>query len=99
MSASERTTAEALIESISNKSFRDWYHEYQYAQNFREGKPWRNSASCQKPPNQHNPSQLKQCHRKIYYQRLNAPEERAEPHGVFWLGTRIEEDIILKWLW
>lgn len=90
--------AHAISESITAESFDDWYREHTFAQNLRDGKPWRNTVSPVTEPEVHYPHQLNQCQRKIYYQRQNAPEESADPHGIFWIGTQIEEDIILPYL-
>ncbi len=79
---------------LSAQSFRQWYREREYRQNIENGKPYFNGAASVPDPEQHSPSQLLQCHRKTVYRQENAPEENSDPAGIFWFGTRFEEDII-----
>jgi len=37
-------------------------------------------------------------YRKIYYRQLNAPEEQADPQGIFWSGTKFEEELVVPYL-
>jgi CRISPR-associated exonuclease Cas4 len=83
---------------ISSKSFREWHLEQQFAKNIREGQSYFNGPSRITPPNRHSPSSLLQCHRKKFYNQLNAPEETEDPRGIFWFGTKFEEEIILPYL-
>lgn len=87
-----------LYESISSRAFRDWYRERQYRQNIENGQPYFNGTDSVPAPSRHSPSQLLQCHRKLFYRQANAPEERPDPTGVFWFGTRFEEDLIFPFL-
>jgi CRISPR/Cas system-associated exonuclease Cas4 (RecB family) len=57
-----------------------------------------NTPPPTKPPERHSPSQLHQCHRKIYYRQLNAPEESEDPSGIFWSGTKFEEEKVMPYL-
>lgn len=88
----------SISESITTESFDEWYTEHTFAQNLKNGTPWRNRADRVPEPEEHYPHQLLQCHRKIYYRQLNAPEETASPDGLFWMGSRIEEDVMLPYL-
>ena len=90
--------ASVLIDGISASSFDDWYREREFARNIREGKPYFNGPDRVPPPERHSPSQLNQCHRKIYYRQLNAPEEQADPQGIFWTGTNFEEELVVPYL-
>ena len=90
--------ASVLIDGINASSFDDWYREREFARNIREGKPYFNGPSRVPPPERHSPSQLNQCHRKIYYRQLNAPEEQADPQGIFWTGTNFEEELVVPYL-
>jgi len=83
---------------IDGEGFAEWYREREWAENIREGKPYFNGPSPVAPPEKHSPSSLLQCHRKIYYRQENAPAEREEPEGIFWAGTRFEEDVIVPFL-
>lgn len=87
-----------LIDLIDAKSFDDWYREREFAQNIREGRPYFNGPDRIPRPERHSPSQLNQCHRKIYYRQLNAPEEQADPQGIFWTGTKFEEELVVPYL-
>jgi CRISPR/Cas system-associated exonuclease Cas4 (RecB family) len=91
-------TQRRILKRISPKSFDKWYRELQFAKNIRNGTPFFNGPSGIKPPERHSPSGLLQCHRKKYYTQLNAPEESESPTGIFWIGSRFEEDIALPFL-
>ncbi|WP_459879771.1 CRISPR-associated protein Cas4 [Halorubrum gandharaense] len=39
-----------------------------------------------------------QCHRKLVYRKENAPAETEMAHGILWVGTRFEEDVVLPFL-
>ncbi|MFC6723092.1 PD-(D/E)XK nuclease family protein [Halobium palmae] len=83
---------------ISTATFNEWYQEREFAQNIRNGTPYFNGPSPVPDPERHSPSNLLQCHRKIYYRQLNAPKEDEDPEGIFWTGRRFEEDIIVPYL-
>lgn len=88
----------AVIDRIGAESFWEWYREREFARNIREGKPYFNGPSPVPEAERHSPSNLMQCHRKIYYRQENAPEEQNPPEGIFWSGRRFEEDIIVPYL-
>ena len=87
-----------LIEAVSAESFDDWYRERQVRQNIEQGTPYFIGPRSPQPATRHSPSRLLKCHRQTYYQQHNAPEETADPNGIFWVGSRIEEDIIVPYL-
>lgn len=87
-----------LAERVTAEVFREWYDEREFRQNIENGQPFFNGPSTVKPPRRHSPSSLLQCHRKTTYRQLNAPEETEDPTGIFWIGTRFEEDIALSFL-
>jgi len=87
-----------LTEAMSSGAFDDWYREREIARNIREGQHYFNGPSRVKAPRQHSPSSLKKCHRKTFYNQLNAPEEREDPAGIFWFGSRFEEALVLSFL-
>jgi CRISPR/Cas system-associated exonuclease Cas4 (RecB family) len=89
---------ERLLNSLSGEQFRDWYDERQYRQNIENGTPYFNGPSSIPEPERHSPSRLLKCHRKAIYQQCNAPEETPNPDGIFWFGTRFEEDIAFPFL-
>lgn len=98
------TTAEpqshipAVVEAIDQDAFSEWYRTRQIKQHMREGQPWRHTPASLTPPDRHAPHRLLQCHRKTAYATQNAPKEDQQPTGVFWAGTRIEEDLIMPFL-
>jgi len=87
-----------LVESISADRFADWYQERQFRRNIENGQPYFNGPGSVPDEGRHSPSSLLQCHRKVLYQQYNAPEEESDPHGIYWFGTRFEEDIIFPFL-
>lgn len=87
-----------LAKEITPDSFDQWYRDREYTNNIREGKPYFNGPGKIKAPSRHSPSSLLQCHRKIEYRQLNAPEENKDPNGIFWVGTKFEEEIALPYL-
>lgn len=92
---SEEPEINELIERLSTDRFRSWYRERQRRDNIRQGKPYYNGPPAVPEPEQHSPSQLLQCHRKLRYRKENTPAEQSSPQGVFWFGTHFEEDLIL----
>jgi CRISPR-associated exonuclease Cas4 len=100
VSTGERTDPRinTLIGNIDAASFADWYQEREFTRNIREGHPYFNGPDRIPAPERHSPSQLNQCHRKIYYRQLNAPEEQADPKGIFWTGTKFEEELVVPYL-
>ncbi len=91
-------TVETLLDAIGSMSFADWYQEREFAKNIREGQPYFNGPGRIPAPERHSPSQLLQCHRKTLYRQHNAPEEDTDPQGIFWIGTKFEEEIIVPYL-
>lgn len=87
-----------VIDRIDGESFAEWHRERQWAQNIREGQPYFNGPSPEPPAEKHTPSQLLQCHRKLFYRKANAPAEQEEPDGIFWTGTKFEEDVAVPFL-
>jgi CRISPR/Cas system-associated exonuclease Cas4 (RecB family) len=96
-SAQQESTT-SILQSITADRFEGWYRERKFRQNIREGKPYFNGSSPVPPSNRHSPSSLLQCHRKIVYRQENAPEERPDPKGIFWVGSRFEEELALPFL-
>jgi CRISPR/Cas system-associated exonuclease Cas4 (RecB family) len=87
-----------LIEAITGDAFSEWYQDWQVKQHMRDGQPWQHTPASVTPPERHSPSQLLKCQRKAYYSAQNAPQEDEDPSGIFWAGTRIEEDIVMPFL-
>ncbi|WP_331234851.1 CRISPR-associated protein Cas4 [Natronorarus salvus] len=87
-----------VIESILSGDFQGWYEEKKAKDNLKNGKPYYNEPSSVPDPKRHSPSSLLQCSRKLYYRQLNAPEENEDPHGIFWLGSKFEEEFVLSYL-
>lgn len=85
-------------DQIGSESFAEWYREREWERNIREGQPYFNGPPSVPPPEKHSPSQLLQCHRKVYYRQENAPAEQEEPEGIFWTGNQFEEDVAVPYL-
>ncbi|WP_146047449.1 CRISPR-associated protein Cas4 [Haloferax marisrubri] len=92
------SVVEFVVDTVGTGHFDDWQNEREFRENIRTGKPYFNTPPPVKPAKQHNPSQLNQCHRKIYYRQLNAPDERESPDGIFWTGTKFEEEVAMPYL-
>lgn len=87
-----------LLEVISEDAFGEWYQQRQIKQHMRDGNPWKHTPASVTPPRRHSPSRLLQCQRKTYYTGHNAPKEDPNPDGIFWAGSRIEEDLVMPYL-
>lgn len=87
-----------LAEQVTPDRFREWYNERQYRENIERGQSYFNGPGSIPEPERHNPSQLLQCKRKIFYRQTNAPEEEPDPDGIFWIGTHFEEELIHPFL-
>ncbi len=87
-----------LANRISPEDFDAWYREREFRRNIQDGTPFFNGPSKTKPPEQHSPSQMLQCHRKLVYRKENAPEEQSDPSGIYWVGEKFEEDLIFPFL-
>lgn len=92
------TIVGSLLEQLSGTQFKEWRQERRYRQNIKNGKPYFNGPSTVPEPERHSPSQLLQCHRKLVYRQENAPEEQSDPDGIFWFGSRFEEDLLFPFL-
>jgi CRISPR/Cas system-associated exonuclease Cas4 (RecB family) len=89
---------EDLRELLSANRFDEWFRERQYRRNIENGTPFFNESGHVPDAERHSPSQLLQCHRKVFYRQHNAPEEHSDPDGIFWFGTRFEEDLLFPFL-
>lgn len=87
-----------LRDLVLDTDFREWYREREHRRNARAGKFSRNTPSEPPAPHVHRPHTLLTCHRKQRYREANAPAEEPTPAGRFWIGTRIEEDLVLEYL-
>ncbi|WP_117365560.1 CRISPR-associated protein Cas4 [Natrarchaeobaculum sulfurireducens] len=87
-----------LVDEISGERFRDWYRKREFRKNIEDGNPYFNGPSSVPSPRKHSPSQLLQCHRKIAYRQHNAPAEKSDPVGIFWFGSRFEEELVQAFL-
>jgi CRISPR/Cas system-associated exonuclease Cas4 (RecB family) len=94
--ASDRV--QSLLDALTSEQFEYWYREWQYRKNIQDGNPHYNKTGYVPDPERHSPSQLLQCKRKKYYRSYNAPEESADPSGIFWTGERYEEEIAMPFL-
>lgn len=87
-----------ILANLNSEQFSDWYDERQYRENIENGTPYFNGVGDVSGPERHSPSQLLQCHRKITYRQHNAPAENKDPDGIFWFGTRFEEELVFPFL-
>jgi CRISPR/Cas system-associated exonuclease Cas4 (RecB family) len=94
----ESSEVDELTDLISGDAFQKWYKEKEFAENIRNGQPYFNGPSKISPETKHSPSQFLQCHRKIYYRQLNAPEETDNSEGIFWFGSKFETDLVVPFL-
>ncbi|MFB6082213.1 MAG: PD-(D/E)XK nuclease family protein [Halanaeroarchaeum sp.] len=92
------TDAETVRDRLTDADFPRWYRARQERQNARRGKFAWNSPTDPPDPPVHRPHTLLTCHRKQRYREENAPAETALPAGRFWVGSRIEEDLVLEYL-
>lgn len=91
-------TESQLLSRLSADRYRKWYRERQWRQNIENGQAYFNGLGTVPKPERHSPSQLLQCHRKMVYRKENAPAERPDPRGIFWVGTKFEEDLLFPFL-
>lgn len=87
-----------LASQVSGENFEEWYAEREHQQNILQGQSYFNEPKQPKDPNYHTPSKLLNCHRKTVYTQLATPKETPNPTGIFWIGSMIEEELILPFL-
>jgi len=93
------TPAEALAAAANARDFDAWLAEQNRQRNRDDGyDDTRNDPTYIPDPDDHSPSSLVQCHRRIYYRALNAPAESGQPLGFFDVGHFFEEDRVEPWL-
>ena len=88
----------SVLAQIGSRDFRTWRQVTEERKNIEEGKAYYNDPSPVPPPEKHTPSSLLQCHRKLVYRKENAPAESEMAHGILWVGSRFEEDVVLPYL-
>jgi CRISPR-associated exonuclease Cas4 len=94
----EHLSHNELRDALTSERFDEWYQEREFRKNIENGTPYFNGSGNVSVPERHSPSQLLQCHRKIFYRQCNAPAEKPDPDGIFWFGSRFEEDIVFPFL-
>ncbi|RDZ64213.1 Dna2/Cas4 domain-containing protein [Haloferax sp. Atlit-12N] len=87
-----------LVARLSSDLFDRWYADRKFKKNLERGTPFFNGPPRVPEANRHNPSSLLQCHRKVFYRQLNAPSERRSPRGTFWFGSKLEVEILFRFL-
>lgn len=95
MTAADPSTIRNALDAAD---FEQWYRHREERHNARGGNFSRNRPSNPPEPPHHAPHTLLSCHRKQRYREENAPAETRRPAGLFWLGSRIEEDVVLPFL-
>ncbi|MFB6152751.1 MAG: PD-(D/E)XK nuclease family protein [Halodesulfurarchaeum sp.] len=83
---------------LEKADFQDWYRERDRRENARQGHFHRNVPTGDPPTDLHFPHTLLQCHRKRRYEEAGAPAETVPPHGRFWMGSRLESELVLPFL-
>lgn len=86
------------LTAITTTDFQEWRRASNARENVEKGHAYYNDPSPVPPPEKHTPSSLIQCHRKLVYRKENAPAETEMAHGILWVGTRFEEDVVLPYL-
>lgn len=89
---------EELWDRLVATDFRAWYREYTERRNARNGRFSRNTPDEPPKPEVNRPHTVLTCHRKQRYREENTPAEEPAPRGRFWVGSRIEEDLVLDYL-
>ncbi len=97
-SSSTPSKVDNLLSTLTGDRFGEWYRERTYRQNIENGTPYFNGPPSVPAIEQHSPSKLLKCHRQVIYQQYNAPQEKSDPDGIFWFGTRFEEDVAFPFL-
>ncbi|MDH5020368.1 CRISPR-associated protein Cas4 [Halobacterium rubrum] len=95
---SEVPLADCLLNRTTPDRFDEWHDEREYAKNIENGTPYFNEAGYQPDSERHSPSKLLRCHRRQLYSDHNAPEEEPDPSGIFWTGSKLEEELLLPFL-
>lgn len=95
---SDHSYPEAILSRLGSDTFANWYRRRERSQNVREGKHYFNGPSKINAQSRHSPSALLQCHRRTLYSYFNSPEETEDPSGIFWFGSRFEENVIMPYL-
>ncbi|ALG81771.1 CRISPR-associated protein Cas4 [Halanaeroarchaeum sulfurireducens] len=93
-----RPAPEDLCDSLAGADFRAWYREREHRRNARDGNFQWNTPADPPAPAVHRPHTFLTCHRKQRYREENAPGEIPTPAGRFWIGSRIEEELVLEYL-
>jgi CRISPR-associated exonuclease Cas4 len=91
-------TIDDIVSNITPTAFQRWYRAQEFKENIQKGQSYFNRPQSPTNPRRHNPSRLLQCHRKTYYTQLNAPAEKPDPNGIFWIGSQFEEELALPFL-
>lgn len=89
---------QSVLDKLTPEQFKYWYREWQFRENIENGNSYFNKTGYVPDGDRHSPSKLMQCQRKQYYNAFNAPAEEANPTGVFWVGERFEEEIVMPFL-
>ncbi len=87
-----------LLDRALDADFADWYRERERTEQAREGRFDYIGPSDPPDADVHYPSSLLQCRRKRRYRDANAPAEDRAPKGYFWVGNRVETDLMLPFL-
>lgn len=89
---------DAVLDELTSDDFEDWYREWHFTRNIENGNAYFNKTGYVPDEKRNSPSKLLQCHRKQVYSSYNAPAEAETPTGIFWIGTKFEEEIVQPYL-
>lgn len=76
----------------------EWKNNKQTRQNIEAGNAHYNTPAAPPEASVFRPNRLLQCHRKQYYRDHNAPKESAAPAGLYFAGSKLEEELLLPYL-
>lgn len=76
----------------------EWHAQKRTQQNIEAGNAHYNTPAAPPEATVFRPNRLLQCHRKQYYRDHNAPKESAAPAGLFFAGSKLEEELLLPYL-
>lgn len=96
-STTASTHDEPLVDRIET-NLREWRRQRRAKRNIEAGNSHYNTPSDPPEPRVFRPNSLLQCRRKRYYSERNAPKEDVDPAGIFYLGSKIEEELVLPYL-
>lgn len=90
-------SGETVVEQLETR-LREWYREQTTRKNIENGNAEYNTPQPPPSADVFRPNRLLQCRRKQYYGEQNAPRESPPPKGIYFAGSKVEEDLVLPYL-